>query len=251
MRTALALLLLLASCDTEEPPARLGGGGSTSSPRPDGSRPLDAVWIEGDAARPLVVLMHGYGAPGDDLVPLGRVLAARANVRVALLAAPIELGPSSRAWWTIDLEERPADRGADRPAGLVEARRDVLAWMARARDEGELEPRRTVIGGFSQGAMLALDAALEAEPSLAGVVMLSGGPVDEARWRGRMSPSRVPRLFMSHGRRDPMLDYEAAMRLQGELVQEGIPVMLHSFDGGHTIPETTVVELVAWLDGAI
>src|SRR5262245_45871791 len=64
---------------------------------------------EGGGEGPLVVLLHGFGAPGDDLVPLFRQLDVPRSVRFAFPEAPIDLGElvgpayaGGRAWWMID-----------------------------------------------------------------------------------------------------------------------------------------------------
>src|SRR5579863_6124045 len=63
----------------------------------------------GGGTGPVVVLLHGFGAQGDDLVPLGREMRAPAGTRFVFPAAPIALDGGyrgGRAWWWIDLEER-------------------------------------------------------------------------------------------------------------------------------------------------
>jgi phospholipase/carboxylesterase len=211
-----------------------------------------ARWVgERDGDAPLVVLLHGYGAPGDDLVPLARDLRRELDgrVRFAMLEAPLERPPSGRAWWPIGdfARDRPADRGDEVPGGLSEARRDVLAWLDERRAGGELSPARTVIGGFSQGAMLAVDAALEWEARPAGLIVMSGGPVDEARWIRRLRERAPEIVFVSHGRRDPLLAFGAAERVRDRFERAGSDVTFVPFDGGHTIPRAVVAELTATL----
>jgi phospholipase/carboxylesterase len=64
---------------------------------------------EGGGDGPLLVLFHGFGAPGTDLVALWRALRVPPEVRFAFPAAPLNLDPSSppevapRAWWMIDI----------------------------------------------------------------------------------------------------------------------------------------------------
>lgn len=215
------------------------------------ARALRARWVgEPTGGGPLVVLLHGYGAPGDDLVPLAEVLAARLDgrARFALPEAPLARPGGGRAWWRIDdLGARPADRGADVPAGLAEARRDVIAWLESERSAGRLAPERTVLAGFSQGAMLAADVALAWEHRVAGVAMLSGAPVDEERWRERMRARTPPPFFLSHGRQDPLLAFSAAGRLRRTLEEAGADVAFVPFDGGHTIPPPVVDAVPAFL----
>ena len=92
---------------------------------------------------PVVVLLHGYGAPGEDLVVLGEYLDAPAGTRYVFPAAPIPIPlgyGDSRGWWIIDMAKIQADRAAGRirdmsgeiPAGLVQARERVAA-RPRAR----------------------------------------------------------------------------------------------------------------------
>lgn len=249
----LSLVAGLGGCDGERPvariPARSSAPGTTTSAPP--ARALDVRWVgDADGDAPLVVLLHGFGAPGDDLVPLARTLRDRLEEppRFVLPAAPIALGGAGRAWWPIDDfgRDRPADRGDEAPDGLLEARRDVLALLERLRADGRLDPARTVLGGFSQGAMLAADVALAHDPPLGGLVMLSGGPVDEARWRRRMRERAMP-VFVSHGRQDPLLSFAAAERLRDDLAGRGSDVTFVPFDGGHTIPAPVIAALAEFL----
>jgi phospholipase/carboxylesterase len=243
LRAGLLLALAMAACESPAPPARL----AAQAPAP--ARALQARWI-GDARRdgPLVVLLHGYGAPGDDLVPLGEELARATGVRVALPVAPLPGPGGGRAWWAIDLRGvRPSDRGAERPVGLAEARRDLLAWLDAQRREGRLRAARTLLAGFSQGAMLAADAALEWEAPVAGVAMLSGNPIDEVRWTRRLRERPPPPFFISHGRGDPLLDVRAAERWSARVEQASGRVTFVPFDGSHTIPPAVRQALAAFV----
>ena len=82
---------------------------------------------------PTVVLMHGFGAGGDDLVELANYVEAPPGTRWVFPAAPLELGGlygDSRAWWMIDLARlerelgagRAIDRADEVPDGLPAAR---------------------------------------------------------------------------------------------------------------------------------
>src|SRR4051812_26327447 len=85
---------------------------------------------QGGGEGPLVVLMHGFGAPGDDLVELARFMRVPKSVRFLFPEAPLSLDEGyGRAWWLLDLAlfERRArgervDRSQEVPDGLKEAR---------------------------------------------------------------------------------------------------------------------------------
>src|SRR5258707_10756347 len=88
------------------------------------------VFPESTAGKPdgAVVLCHGFGAPGDDLVPLYSELVhlapALARQRFVFPEAPLSLGPGSRAWWMIDFSdlERLDKFRAGEPEGMAAAR---------------------------------------------------------------------------------------------------------------------------------
>jgi phospholipase/carboxylesterase len=208
---------------------------------------------DGGGAGPVVVLLHGFGAPGDDLVPLWRTLAVRRDatrtVRYVFPAAPIVLGPAfgeGRAWWWIDLESRMRRQAQGGSAWAID---EVPEGLSRARGQvdGLLDdvvkvlgppPGKMVLGGFSQGAMLALDVALRGERPLAGLVLLSGTHIAAKEWAVYLDAGsrRGLPVFMSHGKQDPLLPFETAETLQAELIASGMEVEWHPFQGGHGIP---------------
>src|SRR5262245_48972036 len=126
-----------------------------------------------------IMLLHGFGAPGDDLVPLAEVLDTEANY--SFPPAPIDLGPqyfSCRCWWMLDpvvLEHPNRDRSQDIPEGLAKARGHIM----RLIDEVDETDGPLVIGGFSQGAMLACHAAMFTKRPLLGLVLMSATLVAE------------------------------------------------------------------------
>src|ERR1043165_7738825 len=71
----------------------------------------------GGGRGPLVLLLHGFGAPGDDLVSLADDLNVPTGTRFVVPEGPLSLsfGPSdARAWWLIDMARMQADRMAGR-----------------------------------------------------------------------------------------------------------------------------------------
>ena len=213
---------------------------------------------EPDAKGPVVVLLHGFGAPGTDLVPLAQALSLPDDVRWVFPAAPIEMSSpmfhmESRAWWLIDMIalEAALASGATRdlsmgtPEGLPEARAQLLETLAAI--DAELSPTKLVLGGFSQGAMLSLDAALEGATPLAGLALLSGTLLDEARWAAAAPKRAGLPTFISHGRQDPLLPFAASEAVQELLDAAGVPVEHIGFDGGHEIPPKVLMGLRAFL----
>jgi len=201
-----------------------------------------------------VVLLHGFGAPGDDLVSLAEVVDA--SVRFVFPEAPLELGGlygDSRAWWLLDLARLedelrrgvPRDRRTEIPDGLVAARTQMLRLLDQV--VSRLPTKRLVLGGFSQGAMLALDVALHRDAPPDGLVLMSGTLLAESEWDPRMTKLRDVPVLQSHGRADGLLPFSIAEVLRDKLRAAGARVDWHDFVGGHEIPMTVLAAATAFL----
>jgi phospholipase/carboxylesterase len=212
---------------------------------------------EGAGEGPVVVLLHGFGAPGDDLVPLWRVLAAPGGTRFVFPEAPLDLGgpyAGGRAWWWFDLDERMRRQAlgeerdiAEVPVGMDTARATMDALLDATERELHPPPGKIVLGGFSQGAMLALDVALRSPRALAGLVLMSGTHLAANEWGTRMEQRRGLPVFMSHGQGDELLPFSIAEGLRDALIAHGVPVEWVPFRGGHGIPSQVVDGVGAFL----
>jgi len=213
---------------------------------------------KGGGSGPLVLLLHGFGAPGDDLVSLADVLNVPAGTRFVFPEGPLSLsfGPrDARAWWIIDMARIAADQAAGRirdlskeiPKGLASARETMLAFLKEIEQHFNADPRKTVLGGFSQDAMLTCDVMLQSDRPYAGLVQLSGNLLAQPVWGGRMPKRKGLPVFQSHGMQDEILPYAGAERLRDALSQSGLAVEWHKFRGGHEIPEPVLQRLGVFL----
>jgi phospholipase/carboxylesterase len=209
----------------------------------------------GSGDGPAILLCHGFGAPGDDLVALARVIDAGSGVRWFFPEAPLALAWGGRAWWEIDLErlQEAARRGQRRvlagetPDGLAAARTALEATIAELERSFGVRRDALVIGGFSQGAMLTTEVALHAERPFAGLVVLSGNLLSEDRWTEaarRAGPSL--HALLTHGRSDPLLPFEGAEALRDLLVAGGADVEWVAHRGQHEIPPAALDALGAF-----
>lgn len=205
------------------------------------------------APRALVVVCHGYGAPGDDLVALAERLVPPSlgdgGVRFIFPQGPLSLAgmgmANSRAWWHLDvdmLEQRARNPSAFAATmrehvweGLPSARKMLRQLVATALTDANLDYNRLILGGFSQGAMLTTDLALRLDEPPAGLVVLSGTLVSESAWRPLMAKRSGLAVVQSHGRTDPILPYANAEALRDAFVDAGCKVQFDAFAGGHTI----------------
>jgi phospholipase/carboxylesterase len=201
----------------------------------------DALIIQqpGGTAQQLVLLFHGFGANEEDLRPMGERLAAEyPEALVVSLRAPHPTNfGSGRQWFSIegiDDAKRVERVAAEMPLFVAAIRQ----WQ-RATGLG---PEATVLVGFSQGAIMVLEAATQAgDDVLAGRVVALAG-------RYAQLPETNPggtTLFLIHGRADEVIHYgftvEAArhlVALGADVVADIIPFLGHEID-------TEVLDLVA------
>lgn len=231
-----------------------------------------AVWggltchVVGRSASPTlgVVLCHGFGAPGTDLVPLGEELLrhderlARA-VQFVFPEAPLSLKdwgyPQGRAWWHLDLERFQRLLAAGElsevrntcPAELPAARQALLALVDEWSVSTGLPAERCVLGGFSQGGMLSIDVALHAPMSPAGLAVLSGSLINEREWRSRAAARAGLPVFQSHGQYDCILPFVTGTWVRDLLRSAGCEVEFVEFPGGHEIPWSVLSRLAEFL----
>ena len=217
---------------------------------------------KGGGRGPLILLLHGFGAPGNDLVSLADDLIVPTGTRFVFPEGPLSLsfGPSdARAWWLIDMARMQADHMAGRvrdlsqdiPKGLAPARETMLAFMKEVERQFGADPRTTLLGGFSQGAMLSCDVMLRSTQPYAGLIQLSGTLLATQEWVPLLQKRKGLPVFQSHGMQDEILPYIGAERLRDTLSHGGLSVEWHSFRGGHEIPKAVLRQLGPFITKAV
>ncbi len=219
----------------------------------------------GQAPQLIVVLCHGFGAPADDLVPLGSEILQAAphladKVQFVFPAAPLSLDSQGiyggRAWWPLDVARlaEAIERGELRdqrrhlPPELPEARDRLLEVLQQLQQETGLPLSKFVLGGFSQGSMVATEVALRLPQSPAALIIWSGALMCEDTWRELAQKHRGLTVLQSHGTADPILPFEGALWLRDMLQEAGANVEFVQFPGAHTIPLEALRRTVALLE---
>ncbi|MCG5237329.1 alpha/beta hydrolase [Xanthobacter oligotrophicus] len=203
---------------------------------------LDDPILDGPRLRPrnggapdsLVVLLHGYGADGRDLIDIGNAWADL--LPGALFVSPHAPDPCAgapvgRQWFPLTFRDpHELTLGAEGAAPLL---RDFLAEELAKYD---LPPERLALVGFSQGAMMALKLATTAQVAPAAVVAYSGMWVDAGRSDIQL-PVRPPVLLV-HGSEDEVIPAQALFASARGLAAAGVPVEWHLSQGlGHGIDD--------------
>ena len=184
--------------------------------------------------RKLVILLHGYGADGEDLIGLAPYLARRlpdAAFVAPHAPEPCAGAPMGRQWWAIrsfDAAERL--RGAMRAAPLLD--RFIEDELERLR----LGPADLALAGFSQGTMMALHVGLRREQPLAAIVGYSGALIAPETLAGEVRSK--PPILLVHGDMDDLLPIESLFDAVQGLAAAGVPAQWHVSPGvGHSIAQ--------------
>jgi phospholipase/carboxylesterase len=203
---------------------------------------------DAEAARVVVVLLHGFQMAPADLSPFAHSLQAPAWFLFP--AAPLPAEPRGRAWWHIDAKAReralaagPRDFAEQHPPDLAAARALLAAFLAALAPS--VRGRPLVLGGFSQGGMLTCDTVLRAGVEalgLSALALFSTSRIAFDEWQTLPAAARLGGrpVLLSHGELDDDLAFTAGERLRDFLAGAGAQVDWVPFQQGHEIP------LVVW-----
>ncbi len=199
------------------------------------------------AGHQAVVLLHGYGAAGDDLVPLARELSAQLpDTTFVLPEGPHRVGLTGHAWvpdFVAPSREVYLARLGDE---LARTRGQLWRLIGDLRASG-VRCEDIYLGGFSQGGRVAADAALRPPDDcrLGGLIVMSGGGVEAELPRGA-PPLRV---LVTHGTSDGVVSLGTGAGLAHTLAADGHEVRWLTFDGRHEIPAVVRDALPRFLRG--
>jgi phospholipase/carboxylesterase len=195
------------------------------------------------AAEGLLVLHHGRGADEHDLIGLADVLDPERRLHVVTPGGPLEVpGWPGRHWYVVPRVGYPD------PDTFAAAYAALAAFHDALWERTGIGPERTVLGGFSMGAVMSYALGLPGDrPAPAGVLAFSGFVPTVDRWQPDLASRPALPVFIAHGRRDPVIGVEFAHRAKALLEAGGLPVSYHESDAGHHIDPAHVPAAVQWL----
>ena len=167
-----------------------------------------------------MLLLHGYGADGNDLIDLAPHWAQA--VPEALFIAPhapfpCEAGPYGRQWFSLQ-DRRPAPM----LAGAQAARPLLDALIRRECAAAGLPESAVVLMGFSQGAMMALFTGLRRPVAPAAILAYSGRLIGEELLPAELTVR--PEVLLVHGTMDQVVPVESSQAAESALREQGVPV---------------------------
>lgn len=186
----------------------------------------------------LLFLMHGWDANEYHLAAYGPLMDPAARYLVVAPRGPVEVSANGVGWYPFDDNE------------VLSQRLDELdALLDRLCDQHGFPRAETVVGGFSQGALLAVALGIRknARPPLAGVISLCGflPPLEvvEADWER----AAKTRFLVQRGTADPYIDAERARDLVRTLEEHGATVSAEEYPMGHDNTLESLAGVRDWL----
>jgi phospholipase/carboxylesterase len=179
----------------------------------------------------LLVLHHGRGADENDLLPLGDALDPERRLHVVTPRGQLAL-PSwpGHHWYVVPRVGFPDPGTFHATVSELAAFHDEL-WARTG-----IEPRRTVLGGFSMGSVMSYAMGLgPGRPAPAGLLVFSGFIPTVEGWRPDLEARRNLRAFIAHGTRDPVIEVQFGRRANELLRSGGLETEYHESDVGHQI----------------
>lgn len=179
----------------------------------------------GGLPRQAVVLLHGYGSDGNDLIGLAPhwqgVLPDAVFISPNGPDACRQL-PSGFQWFDISFE---GDRLAKRQQGVVGARAVLVEFLEDLWSQSDITPANTLLVGFSQGAMMALHVGLSMDKPLMGIIGFSGAFLPPDGF-GTASLSKTP-VCLIHGDMDQVVEPSHSADAETALTDAGYDVTHH------------------------
>jgi phospholipase/carboxylesterase len=201
------------------------------------------------AAEPegLLVLHHGRGTDERDLLGLADVLDPKQRLHVVTPRGPLVLDGSPGYHWYLVPRVGYPDHDTFQAARRALADLHDGLWAKTG-----IDPGRTVLGGFSMGTVMSYAMALSQDrPTVAGILAFSGFVPTVDGWEPHFDDRQKTRVFIAHGRRDPIMEIGFAHRARQLLEEGGLDVEYHESEIGHQIDPAHLGAASNWLAAAI
>jgi phospholipase/carboxylesterase len=191
-----------------------------------------------------LVLFHGRGADELDLYPLLDFLDPDKQLLGVTPRGPFSFPPGGAHWYALREVGYP-----DRDTFLA-TYRDVGAWLDGFLEEHGIGLDKTVLGGFSQGAVMAYSFGLgTGRPRPAALIALSGFiPTVEGF---ELDLSAIPPVAIGHGTFDPIISVDFGRQARKVLEDAGASVIYREYPLAHAVDPEFLMELRPWLSAAL
>jgi len=193
----------------------------------------------------LLVLFHGRGVDEHDLFPLLDVLDPQKRLLGLTPRGPLSLPPGGSHWYAVQ------EIGYPDPATFLPTYRVVSEWLGSVAEDTGIGPERTVLGGFSQGAVMTYALGLgRGRPRPAALVALSGFVPTVPGFELDLEPP-LPPVAIGHGTLDPVISVDWGRRAREQLEAAGADVLYREYPLPHAVDPGFLAELAPWIVSAL
>ena len=193
-----------------------------------------------------LVLFHGRGADEHDLFPLLDILDPERRLLGVTARGPLSLPPGGAHWYVVRRVGYPDPETFHATYG------QVTSWLDALLAEHGIAPEKTVLGGFSMGAVMSYSLGLGAgRPRPAAIMGLSGFLPEVDGFVLDMDKAAGLPVAIGHGTHDPVISVDFGRDARDRLKGAGADVLYRESPMPHTIDPGFLRELPAWLRGAL
>lgn len=188
----------------------------------------------GGPAKELVIMLHGLGADGQDLIGLAPFFA-QALPDAAFVSPdahqPCDMAPMGKQWFSLMTREQDEILAGVRAAAPI-----LDAYIDQEMARYGLSEERVILLGFSQGAMMALHVGLRRAKPFAGIISYSGLLVAPDTLKQEIASK--PPVLLLHGTADEVVPVQALPAAVQALEENGVAAYQQQIDElGHGIDE--------------
>jgi phospholipase/carboxylesterase len=189
-----------------------------------------------------LVLLHGRGADERDLFPLLDILDPERHLLGATARGPLSLPPGGAHWYIVRRVGYPD------PETFHATYPELAGWLDDMLAEHGIPHERAILGGFSQGSVMAYALGLGAgRPRPAGLLALSGFLPDVEGFELDLGNARDLPVAIGHGTHDPVISVEFGRDARDRLSDAGALVTYRESPMPHTIDPAFLAELPGWV----
>jgi phospholipase/carboxylesterase len=187
-----------------------------------------------------LVLFHGRATDEHDLFPLLDILDPDRRLLGVTARGPLSLPPGGAHWYAVRQIGFPDPETFHATYGLAGG------WLDDLLAEHGIAPERTVLGGFSQGAVMSYALGLGADRPRPGAIMALSGFIPTVEGFELGDPAGLP-VAIGHGTYDPVIGVEFGRAARDRLSEAGADVTWRESPMGHAIDPQYLDELRGWL----
>jgi phospholipase/carboxylesterase len=190
-----------------------------------------------------IVLLHGRGTSEQDLIPLLDVFDPHDRLVGAFPRGPLQLPPIGHHWYAVERVGYPD------PETFTATYERLQSWLDGVVERTGVPIERTVIGGFSQGAVMAWALGLgPGRPRPAGILAMSGFIPTVPDFELQLDGLNGLPVAITHGSLDPVISHEFGQAARDRAKAGGADVSYRETDVPHIVDPRLIPGLVDWLD---